>query len=166
MNKEGSAYTFTFATIMVVVVATVLAVAAISLKPYQQENLIHEKMMNILKTVGVESTMKTAPDLFSKYVKERIVLNASANAQPAHSGPIDPKDAGDAFNVDVRGEYKEFKAGTRTADAMEYPVFICETPEGRFTVLPMVGTGRSRNVTAAVLSSRAAIDPGTRADTR
>ena len=53
MNRDSNLYTFLFATIMVFVVATVLAYTSQSLKELQLENVRKEKMQNILSTVGV-----------------------------------------------------------------------------------------------------------------
>ena len=44
INKESDQFTFGFAIAMVVIVATLLSVAAISLKPFQNENIKKEKM--------------------------------------------------------------------------------------------------------------------------
>lgn len=53
VNKTNSnGYTFMFAVILVVVVASVLAFTATSLQPTQRENVRQEKMQNILATVG------------------------------------------------------------------------------------------------------------------
>lgn len=54
MNRDSNAYTFIFATVMVVVVATALAFTATSLKPRQDDNARKEKMQNILATIGVD----------------------------------------------------------------------------------------------------------------
>ena len=55
-DKDGNGFTFVFATVMVVIVATLLALASINLKPFQQKNVSEEKMQNILKTINVECT--------------------------------------------------------------------------------------------------------------
>ena len=49
MDKNGNSYTFIYATVMVVLVAALLAVAAVSLKPAQTKNAEIEKKQNILK---------------------------------------------------------------------------------------------------------------------
>ena len=51
MDKNSNIYTFSFAVLMVVLVASLLAVAAISLKPYQETNVELEKQQNILNSV-------------------------------------------------------------------------------------------------------------------
>ena len=54
MNVEKNSYTFIFATIMVLIVAALLATTAISLKPHQETNVALEKKQNILSSIGVD----------------------------------------------------------------------------------------------------------------
>ena len=49
MDVNKNSYTFGFAGIMVVAVATLLSIAAINLKPFQNKNIELEKKQNILK---------------------------------------------------------------------------------------------------------------------
>ena len=53
MDKNSSRFTFLFASVMVVVFAVLLAVAAIALGPFQAQNVKLEKMQNILGSIGV-----------------------------------------------------------------------------------------------------------------
>jgi Na+-transporting NADH:ubiquinone oxidoreductase subunit C len=53
MNRDSNAYTFIFATLMVLVVASSLAFTASSLKDLQDSNVRKEKMQNILSTIGI-----------------------------------------------------------------------------------------------------------------
>ena len=55
MNRDSNAYTFIFATLMVLVVASALAFTASSLKDLQASNVRKEKMQNILATIGIET---------------------------------------------------------------------------------------------------------------
>ena len=54
MNRDSNSYTFIFATLMVLVVASVLAFTSQSLKDLQNDNIRKEKMQNILSTVGIK----------------------------------------------------------------------------------------------------------------
>ena len=54
MDKNSRPFTFIFATVMVVVVAVLLALAAIILGPYQAQNVKIEKMQNILSSIGIK----------------------------------------------------------------------------------------------------------------
>ena len=68
MNRNSNAYTFIFAVIMVIVVASVLAFTATSLQPIQNENVRQEKMQNILHTVGIDVERSQAKENFDKYI--------------------------------------------------------------------------------------------------
>ena len=48
MDVNKNSYTFSFAAIMVVIVAALLSIAAIGLKPFQSKNVLLEKKQNIL----------------------------------------------------------------------------------------------------------------------
>ena len=76
MNKESNLYIFGYSSILVVVVAVVLTVANLYLKPYQERNIRIEKMSDILAAVGIDSDAKTAEELFGKYIKEELVINS------------------------------------------------------------------------------------------
>ena len=58
MNKQGNTYTFIYSIVLVVVVAALLAVVSLSLKPLQDENIENEKRQNILSSVNISSTRK------------------------------------------------------------------------------------------------------------
>lgn len=76
MNRDSNAYTFIFATVMVVVVATALAFTATSLKPRQDDNARKEKMQNILATIGVDVDRDGAEAKFNQYITEQYSLTA------------------------------------------------------------------------------------------
>ena len=135
-DKDSNGFTFGFATVMVIIVATVLSVASIVLKPYQQANKTAEKMQNILKTIGVEVTRDEATMIFGDYVKQRLSLNYSAEVIFTHEGTIDPLDKEDAFNVDMKKQYKR-----KAWEDRIYPLYVCEKDGEQYLVMPMVGTG-------------------------
>jgi len=66
MNRDSNGYTFLFATLMVLVVASALAFTASSLKGLQAENVRKEKMQNILATIGIETDRDQAEGLYKK----------------------------------------------------------------------------------------------------
>ena len=70
MNRDSNSYIFGFAAAMVLVVASVLAFTASSLKDLQSENVRKEKMQNILSTIGIETNREGAENLFNDYVTE------------------------------------------------------------------------------------------------
>ena len=68
MNVDKNSYTFGFAGIMVVIVAGLLAFTAITLKPYQKQNIELEKKQNILSSIGVDVDREQAETDFNKYI--------------------------------------------------------------------------------------------------
>ena len=141
VNKEGTGYTLGFSAAMVVVVGAILAVAAMALKPAQQENIKQEKMQNILSSVGIEVSRAEAPENFSKYITQRLVLNASGAVIGTTEGDIDPKNVEDGFNVDVKKQYKSNKAKATADEDMVYPLFVSNKEGSTYYIMPMVGTG-------------------------
>ena len=77
MNRDSNAYTFLFATLMVLVVASSLAFTASSLKDLQNANVRKEKMQNILATIGIESDREEAEKLYREYITAELSLTQS-----------------------------------------------------------------------------------------
>ena len=61
MNVNKNSYTFGFAIVMVVLVASLLSIAAISLKPFQDKNVELEKS-KILNSVGIKVEREAAEE--------------------------------------------------------------------------------------------------------
>lgn len=126
VNKTNSnAYTFIFATVMVVVVGTILAFAATSLQPVQYENMRQEKMQNILATVGVETDRAGAEALYRQYIKEEIVLD--------HEGNV--REGVNAFEVDLAQEIR------RDPKEQNFPIYVSEVEGEQYFIIPLRGNG-------------------------
>ena len=96
MNKQSNVYTIVYASVMVIVVAAVLAFTAMSLKGKQQENIQVDKMKQILSSIGVEATAENAQAEYTKYITSTLVLNSEGVAVE-----------GNAFDVNVAAEVKQ-----------------------------------------------------------
>ena len=96
MNKDSNFYTFLFSLLMVLVVASSLALTSESLKEKQNENVVKEKMQNIISTIGVESDRNQAQELYKKYIKSELAL--------LRDGTIDVNK--DAFLIDLSTEIR------------------------------------------------------------
>ena len=165
MNKEGNAYTMTFAIIMVVVVGGLLAFIASSLKPIQQANVKNEKMQNILQAIGLEETNGVSRDdagkIFNDYITKRIILDYDgniiselSNEDEIMAGAKKMTDEKDAFNLDVRKYYntltglmKKFPEGGAEYEAalksegIAYPLFVAEKNGEKFYITYFSGKG-------------------------
>ena len=74
MNRDSNIYTFGFAAVMVVIVASVLAFTSSSLKDLQNENIRNEKMKNILSTVGVDVSREDAQEYYDRIITQQLAV--------------------------------------------------------------------------------------------
>ncbi|MGY5849899.1 Na(+)-translocating NADH-quinone reductase subunit C [Salegentibacter sp. F14] len=126
VNKTNSnGYTFMFAIIMVVVVASVLAFTATSLQPTQRENVRQEKMQSILATIGVETDRAGAEELYNQYITEEISLR--------EDGSVDQEV--NAFQVDLAKELK------KPVSEQVFPLYIADVEGEQFYIVPLRGNG-------------------------
>lgn len=125
MNKQGNTYTILYSAVMVVVVAAILAIASVSLRPFQQENIRIDKMMQILSSVNIKSTAQDAVSLYEKYITDSYVVDATGRRAEA-----------EAFGIDIAAEVR------RDAAERRLPVFVCTLDNGDVKyILPLYGAG-------------------------
>ncbi len=124
MDVNKNSYTFGFAVVMVVIVASLLAIAAISLKPFQEKNVIAEKRQNILTTIGIEVSREEAANAYQQNISDSYVLN--------YKGEVVE---GEAFDVDLGVEVKKSK------EEQQLPIFVSEKEGKKTYILPMRGKG-------------------------
>ncbi len=126
MKQFSNRYIFIFSSIMVVIVATLLSLAATLLQPLQQKNLEIAKKKSMLLSIGVQSTSQTTESLYDKHIKSSFVLNSKGEEVPGV----------DAFKVDLSIEQK------KPLDQQYFPVFRAVTDDGQnVVILPVQGKG-------------------------
>lgn len=125
MNKQGNIYTIIYSSVMVIIVAALLAFMAMSLKPAQEKNIAVDKMKQILSAVNIEANTENAQELYRKYISRSFVINSKGE-----------NITGDAFEINIANEAKKPDAERKL------PVFVCTTPDGKTKYcLPMYGAG-------------------------
>ena len=132
MNKSNT-YIFIYSAILVVLVATLLALASNVLKPFQQKNLEIAKKLEILHSVnkGWDASSADSKNVYvdgeyARYIAESFVVDY--NGKPVENL--------DAFAVDPSREMD--KDSTKRA----YPVFICQQDDSsRNYIFPVQGKG-------------------------
>ncbi len=125
MDRQGNTYTFIYASVLVVVVAALLAFVSQTLKPIQQKNIEIAKKINILKSVNITSSAKDAVEKYEKYIgKNSFILNYDGK-----------KVEGDAFNVSLEKEVKKPQK-----DRL-YPIYICTIDGSKKYIIPVRGKG-------------------------
>lgn len=124
MNRQGNTYTFLYAIILVIVVAALLSVVALSLQPAQNSNIENEKRQNILRSVNIESTAADSKELFEKYIVKQFVVNSTG-----------AEVAGNAFTIDLAQQFK------RPCSERLLPVFVANIDGKMKYILPLYGKG-------------------------
>lgn len=134
MNKNSNTYIITYATVMVVVVAAVLSIAAIALNPRQQANVLIEKKGAILSSIGhgeIPADVKDKDAFINKQYDTYITASLFVDAQ----GQTTEASAKDA--LDALGKLPEVFA---TKKAM--PIFEAKGQDGNtLYVVPVTGKG-------------------------
>ncbi|MDR1005451.1 MAG: NADH:ubiquinone reductase (Na(+)-transporting) subunit C [Bacteroidales bacterium] len=130
-------YIFVYSTILVVLAAAILSIAAVALKPFQEKNIKIEKMQQLLACVGIESTPKNAESLYNKFFTQEVAVNAKGEIEDDYSnGRLQGNKR--PFDLVVKEQLDKAKSGDQSA---VMPVYIC-TKDGRKTyVVPVSGNG-------------------------
>ncbi|WP_295986515.1 Na(+)-translocating NADH-quinone reductase subunit C [uncultured Algibacter sp.] len=136
VNTDKNSYTILFAIAMVLVVGSLLAFTASSLKPAITENKRMEKQQNILYAMGINENEGTSREFvstdkvgeeFSKYIKQQLVIDANGGS----------KEDTEAYLIDVKKEQAKAKnGGTR-----RLPLFVGEKDGKTFYIAPIRGKG-------------------------
>ena len=124
MDVNKNSYTFLFAIVMVVLVAAILSIAAIQLKPHQSKNIELEKKQNILSSIGKNVDRETAEILYSEIITSEIVLNSKGELVE-----------GNAFDIDLSSEMK------KDIKNQLFPLFISEINNKKKYIVPLRGKG-------------------------
>lgn len=135
-NTDSNKYTILFAIGMVVVVGSMLAFTASSLKPNIVENERMEKQQNILYAMGVNENGATdivfvgtdkVADEFSKYIAKQLVVDESGNAVENN----------EAYLIDV----KKAKAKAKNGQKRDLPLFVGQKAGQTYYIAPIRGKG-------------------------
>ena len=136
VNTDKNSYTIIFAVAMVLVVGSLLAFTASSLRPNIDENKRMEKQKNILYGIGVNSNegdgdisfvgSDIVADEFSKYIKQQLVIENGV-----------AKEDKEAYLIDVKKEQAKAKSG----GTRRLPLFVGEKDGKTFYITPIRGKG-------------------------
>lgn len=121
MNRDSNTYTVVYASVMVILVAIVLAFTSQSLKEKQNKNADIDKMLQILRSVRVEATAANAEAKYDELIKESFLVNANGQ-----------KIDGNAFAVNAVEAF---------ANHTGLPVFVATIDGQKKYILAMRGNG-------------------------
>ncbi|PHQ29304.1 Na(+)-translocating NADH-quinone reductase subunit C [Leeuwenhoekiella nanhaiensis] len=132
-NTDKNGYTVIFAVVMVLVVGSLLAFTASSLKPAITENERFEKQQNILYAMGINENVEGSVNFvptnkveaeFGKYIKEQLVIQ---------NGKIE-KDSS-AYLINLKQEL------AKDMSERKLPLFVGEKEGKDYYIIPMYGKG-------------------------
>ena len=129
MNTNSNTYTVIYSTILVVVVAAVLAFAATALKGKQEENVKVDTISQILTAAGLEYNEGDVLQVYKDNIEEAILVNAEGE----EVGTLNTESI---ESIQVYGN-SELKA-QMAADQKSLPVYIFNNG---VTVVPCYGAG-------------------------
>lgn len=120
INTNSNAYIIIYATVMVVIVAAVLAVAALSLKARQEANELGEKKSNILNALSLDPAETDFDATIQAYVADN---------------------EGEAAAVDANETFKLIKTNKALREQLAAGKYFFFRAEDGRVVVPVVGKG-------------------------
>lgn len=127
MNTNNNSYTLLYATVMVVIVALVLAFVSGSLKEIQTTNVELDKMKQILSSLNIDTKDQDAKALWKQYITQELVVNSSAEVVAS------PKTK--AFNIVLKKEL------AKKLEDRDLPLFIANIDGVSKYVISVYGAG-------------------------
>jgi len=124
-NKNG--YTLIYATVMVVIVALMLAFVSGALKDTQNANVKLDKKKQILKSLQIDTEGQDADALYNKYIVKELVVNSKAEVLS------EKKD--EAFDVDVNKEL------SKKLEVRRLPIYVANVDGKTKYIITLRGTG-------------------------
>ena len=120
MNTNSNSYTIIYASIMVVVVAFLLAFVASSLKDRQEKNVKLDKMKQGLSSLNIsEEELQNPEQAYNKYVKADLLLDTNGNIVSQNGG---------------------FEIESKNIDS-QLPLYVCDVNGETKYIAPLYGAG-------------------------
>lgn len=133
MNRNSNVYTVIYATVLTVLVAILLSVAALSLKDKQKANTDNEKKQQILTAVasvlGKEVTFENAAEIWNELDMDNNLLAVDKDGNQL-----------EGVNVFEIAPKAQFKAGVVKDDA-QLPVYCANINGNTYYIMCMYGSG-------------------------
>ena len=120
MNRDSNRYTIVYASVMVVLVAVLLAFTSESLRMFQKKNEDNDKRKQILHSINVTVSDSETEAKYNELIKESFLINVKGQ-----------KVEGDAFAEDISKMFSE----------NSFPVFVANIEGRNKYIMAMYGAG-------------------------
>jgi Na+-transporting NADH:ubiquinone oxidoreductase subunit C len=139
MNTNNNVYTIVYTTIVVVIAAAILAIAAMALKPKQDANIKAETISQMLTAAGLtdmDALAKMGNDkilsMYSDNVKTAFLIDAEGNK----TGELETDVTDIELQDNLKVENKNIASGNPAL-----PVYVFEKDGAEVNVIPCYGAG-------------------------
>ena len=139
MNTNSNVYTIVYTTIIVVIAAAILAIAAMALKPKQDANIKAETISQMLTAAGLtdmDALAKMGNDkilsMYSDNVKTAFLIDAEGNK----TGELETEVSDIELQDNLKVENKNIASGNPSL-----PVYVFEKDGAEVNVIPCYGAG-------------------------
>lgn len=139
MNTNSNVYTVVYTTVIVVVAAAVLSVAAMALKPKQDANIKAETISQMLAASGFSGKDELAKlgndkilDLYGRNIKTAFLIDAEGNK----TGELETASGSIELQDNLKQENKNIQNGNPSL-----PVYVFEKDGAEINVIPCYGAG-------------------------
>lgn len=144
-NKDSTVGTVGVVTALCLACSIVVSVAAVGLRPMQQENKALDKQSNILAVAGVDLDSVTKAEMAKLYgdnIEARLVDLTTGEFVAGDADNFDTKQAAKDPAQNIRLASADDKAGLRQISRLT-PVFLAKDAEGKVEslILPVYGRG-------------------------
>lgn len=127
MNTNNNGYTLIYATVMVIIVALMLAFVSGALKDTQNANVKLDKKKQILNSLKVDLDGQDADALYEKYIVSGLVINSKAETLSESKE--------EAFEIDVVKEL------SKKLEDRKLPVYVANVEGKTKYIIPLRGAG-------------------------
>ena len=136
-------YIFTYAAVMVTVVAVILSSAATLLQPMQDRNEKIEKMSGILQSAEMKPSEKAeGTGAYNDYIVEEWVINTDGEIISKYKDGELAKGDFRAFDIKLEDELHKLDLKKKGKDVEpHFPIYVAEKDGNRMYIIPMRGKG-------------------------
>lgn len=140
MNTNSNAYTVIYSTVIVILVAAILAFVAMALKPKQTANIKAETISQMLTAAGFFTKEECdgmgndkVLEAYSKNIKRAFVINAQGDSVRALNTEV--------TKIELQDGLKVQDLAIKGGKAVELPVYVFDKDGKEITVVPCYGGG-------------------------
>lgn len=134
-------YIFTYASIMVILVAAILSTASMVLKPFQEANIKAEKIQGILAAANINTERDNAATVYDEKIVKELAVDSEGNIVTTYVPGEEGSGGNDKtrpFNINLKEQLERKK---RDGEEALWPIFVIEKDGKQYYVVPVRGMG-------------------------